>query len=94
MIRSFFVDFVFPVLLFLVVRSLIGGVFRAPARKAQQGPTAKPPVSAGGELRKDPVCGTYVSDTASVKRTVHGDVLHFCSKECAERYTAAIKRRA
>ena len=45
-------------------------------------------VVVGGALTKDPVCGTYVSTGASVTRTVDGQVLHFCSKECRDKYGA------
>ena len=48
-----------------------------------------PEVSVGGELKKDPVCGTYVSTSASVTRTVGGQVMHFCSKECRDKYKVA-----
>jgi YHS domain-containing protein len=87
MIRSFFVDFVFPVLLFLVLRSLIGGFFRARAqqRRADR-PAAQPQVTPGGELKKDPVCGTYVSTTAAITRSSNGQTVYFCSKECASKY--------
>jgi YHS domain-containing protein len=43
-------------------------------------------VHSGGELKKDPVCGTYVSTSASISRTVKGEVFYFCSKECADKY--------
>lgn len=94
MIRSFFVDFVFPVLLFLVVRSLIGGFFKGPARRSapRPAPASEPMVSPGGELKKDPVCGTYVSTTASVTRTVNGKTIYFCSKDCSEKYATEVKR--
>jgi len=87
MIRSFFVDFVFPILLFLVLRSLVGGFFRAQVqqrRSAEQ--AAKPQVTPGGELKKDPVCGTYVSAATAVTRTVKGNILYFCSQACSEKY--------
>ena len=48
-----------------------------------------PPVTAVGELKKDPVCGTYVSTGASVTRSVNGQVLHFCSQECRDKYRVA-----
>jgi YHS domain-containing protein len=86
MIRSFFVEFVFPVLLFLVLRSLIGGFFRAQAPRRAAGRAAEPQVTPGGELKKDPVCGTYVSAATSISRTVHGETLYFCSKDCAAKY--------
>ena len=39
-----------------------------------------------GELKKDPVCGTFVAVSASVKQTVRGEVLHFCSTACRDKY--------
>ena len=41
------------------------------------------------ELKKDPVCGTYVPVTSSVKKTVGGEVIHFCSAACRDRYNTA-----
>jgi YHS domain-containing protein len=93
MIRSFLIDFVFPILLFFLVRAVLRNVFTAfrtpPQRSPERARQAPPPVQTGGELRKDPVCGTYVSTTASVTRTVNGQVVHFCSKECRDRYKVA-----
>ena len=90
MIRAFFVEFLFPLLVFLVLRSILRNLFagyRSAVPRGSRRPDP-PPVPAGGELKKDPVCGTYVSTAASVTRTVHGQVLHFCSKECRDRYVA------
>ena len=64
------------------------GAFRG-APPAPQAPPREPSVVSGGELKKDPVCGTYVSTALSVTRTVNGQLLHFCSKECRDRYHAA-----
>ena len=38
-------------------------------------------------LQQDPVCGTYVAVDSSLKRVVHGKVIHFCSAECRDKYT-------
>lgn len=37
-------------------------------------------------LRQDPVCGTYVAIDASLKRIVNGQVVHFCSAECRDKF--------
>jgi YHS domain-containing protein len=89
MIRSFLIDFVLPVLLYMVVRAVLRNVFstfRGPTRPPAPARQQPPQVQVGGELIKDPVCGTYVSTTSSVTRNVDGQVLHFCSKECRDRY--------
>jgi YHS domain-containing protein len=41
---------------------------------------------AGGELKQDPVCGTFVATSSSIKTTVNGEVLHFCSTACRDKY--------
>jgi YHS domain-containing protein len=94
MIRAFFVEIVFPLLLLFFVRGLLRNVlqgFRGTPQQQPQQPVSRqaPVVSAGGELKKDPVCGTYVSTAASITRTVRGEVLYFCSKECRDKYVAA-----
>jgi YHS domain-containing protein len=83
MIRSFFVDFILPLLLFLVVRSILGSLFkRARSSAVQRGPEPSPSM----ELKKDPVCGTYVSPATGVSRTVQGHMIYFCSKECRDKF--------
>jgi YHS domain-containing protein len=92
MLRYLFLEVVLPLLAFLLLRSVIGSIFQT-ARNVGRRETATPPqqpnVVAGGELKKDPVCGTYVSAALSVTRTVNGQVLHFCSPECRDKYHAA-----
>jgi YHS domain-containing protein len=61
----------------------VGGLFDSP----KPGPGTKPPKSAaGGELKRDPVCGTFVPATSSVTKSVHGHLIHFCSPECRDKY--------
>jgi len=86
MIRAFFVEFVFPLLLFLVIRSLLGNFLNRFRRPPAARPPDRPSVQAGGELKKDPVCGTYVSTATSLSRTINGQVVYFCSKSCSDQY--------
>jgi len=37
-------------------------------------------------LRKDPVCGTFVSEAISVKLKTPAGTLHFCSEACRDKY--------
>ena len=56
-----------------------------------QPPRPGDPVSGGSrmaprELKKDPQCGTYVSPELSVRARIGGEELHFCSRECEEKF--------
>ena len=91
MIKFFIVRIVIPLIAFLVIRSAIAAIMKAfagafgspppPARRAEA------PPQAGGELKKDPVCGTYVSQAASVTKRVNGELVHFCSAKCRDQYS-------
>jgi YHS domain-containing protein len=90
MFRTLFIEFLLPLLLFLVLRSFLRSMFAGSGSQPRQAEGTRPtPVQSGGELKKDPVCGTYVSTAASVTRTVRGEVVHFCSKECRDKYPSA-----
>jgi YHS domain-containing protein len=90
MIRFLVIRFLFPLLVLFLVRWLFTSLiasFRShsasPARSHQP-----PPVPAGGELKKDPVCGTYVAVNGSLTRTVKGELVYFCSPQCRDKYRA------
>jgi YHS domain-containing protein len=40
-------------------------------------------------LVRDPVCGTYVAEDISYSLMQGGESLHFCSRDCAEKYRLA-----
>jgi YHS domain-containing protein len=84
MIPALVRELLLPLLGFLLLRTLLRGFFsglrRNPAKPSQ------PPPQNVEVLKKDPCCGTYVSPSASVTRVIHGEVVHFCSKECAAKY--------
>jgi YHS domain-containing protein len=90
MLRYFFIEIVLPLLVFLFLRSILKNFFgsarRAPTPPA---PPREPAVVSGGELKKDPVCGTYVSTALAVTRNVKGELVHFCSTECRDKYRAS-----
>ena len=77
------------VIVISVVRSIIGALGKAVSGFLEAGTPRQP--SSGeprmaGELKRDPVCGTYVSTATSVKRTIDGKTVHFCSTACSEKY--------
>jgi YHS domain-containing protein len=86
--------FIARLILFLiaisVVRSVVTFIQRAfNGTRPPQQPLGRVP---GGPqetrmLKQDPVCGTYVAVDTSLKRVVNGQVLHFCSAECRDKYS-------
>jgi len=91
MVRAVFYIFLALILISLL-RSILGIVGKGFASLFN--PDSDSRASAGseprkaGELKRDPVCGTYVSTATSVKKTVDGQVVHFCSAGCSEKYKA------
>jgi YHS domain-containing protein len=77
------------VILISVVRSIAGILGRAIRGASPAGPAGRRPAAEprkAGELKRDPVCGIYISTATSVKRNVGGEVVHFCSAQCSEKY--------
>ena len=92
MIRWLFIRFLLPLFAFLIVRSVLKTIAKtfSQVMSPQQGTASRAagPVPAGGELKKDPVCGTYVSEGSSVTRKFGRELVHFCSPECRDKYRA------
>jgi len=87
MMRFLFLEVLLPLLLFWLVRGILRSVFaglRSSVVRRPPGPA--PTVHAGGDLIKDPVCGTYVSADAAVTKRVKGELVHFCSPACRDNY--------
>ena len=88
MLRFLILEVLLPLLVLLLLRSILRSIFggiRGNTNVPQNSKRA-PSVPPGGELKKDPVCGTYVSTTASVTRNINGETIHFCSKECRDKF--------
>src|SRR5438105_15292288 len=43
-----------------------------------------------GELKKDPVCGTYTAIASSVQQTIRGQTFYFCSPQSRDKYVASL----
>lgn len=75
-----------------LLRMVIGPIMRTmgemlnqPSRKAARpGPAANAPIS--GELKRDPVCGTFVPASTEYRKIVNGQPYHFCSAECRDKH--------
>jgi YHS domain-containing protein len=79
------------VLVIGLVRSIIGIVMKgfadlfrppAPPPSSPRGPV----IPAGGELKKDPVCGTFISTSTAIQKKVGGENYYFCSTECRDKF--------
>ena len=85
------------VVLISLIRGVIGilmkglGELVAPQRprtgSAQGAPQEEIPLS--GELKKDPVCGTYTSAATSISKKVGKETVYFCSAQCRDKYVAS-----
>ena len=77
--------------IFLVARSVITGVSRffrnmSTATPVHPAPQAPGELRSAGELRKDPVCETYISVPSPWAKVVKGETIYFCSRECKDRF--------
>lgn len=81
-----FVLYLFLAVLVLSVVRSIAAILGKAIRAASPAGRPAPEPRKAGELKRDPVCGIYVSTATSIKRTVGGEVLHFCSTRCSEKY--------
>ncbi len=83
------------IFLITIVRAFIGIILKGFAElmgtQASRQPPAAPSrtsVPISGELRKDPVCGTYVATSTPFQKSVHGETHFFCSEDCKAKFTA------
>jgi len=56
---------------------------------ATKPPAGAPPNIQGGELRKCPTCSTYHTVSNIAGRTTSGEMVHFCSAACRDKFKAA-----
>jgi YHS domain-containing protein len=86
------------VFIITVLKSIIGIVLKgmSDVLKPPGAPAGRPrnshEVPLTGELKKDPVCGTYIAAASSIKKTVAGQTVHFCSEDCRDKYVATVAR--
>jgi YHS domain-containing protein len=75
--------------------SLILRIFRGIRTPGSRPPVSAPqnqgPAQAASEttlLHQDPVCGTYVAAGTSYRKICKGQVYHFCSEACRDKFAA------
>jgi YHS domain-containing protein len=80
------------VLLISLLRSVIGILSKGFAEAFHPSTAAntqrRQAVPQGGELKKDPVCGTFISTSTSISKQVRGETYYFCSQACRDKFKA------
>jgi YHS domain-containing protein len=85
-VLRFFVILIVTALAITVLRSVMTLIARGFSDLMKPESPDKP---TGGELKRDPVCGTYIADSNSVRKVVNGETLYFCSPECRDKYPSS-----
>lgn len=81
------------VFLIALLRGVIGLIGKAVGQLFEPNPqpggrSAPSPPAFSGELKKDPVCGTFVLPANSVKKMVGKETYYFCSPACRDKFPA------
>jgi hypothetical protein len=77
------------VVLLVVIRLIVRGVYAAIGQRQVPKPSSRVPERAGGALVRDPQCGTYVPESRAIVLGRGSDALHFCSATCRDAWTSA-----
>jgi YHS domain-containing protein len=80
-----------------LLRGLVGWMLRdtvAAAPSSADASGSEQTASVARRLVRDPVCGTHVGETLSIPLREGGELLHFCSPACRDRYTSETRKLA
>ncbi|MGA3025969.1 MAG: hypothetical protein ABSF98_14460 [Bryobacteraceae bacterium] len=86
------------VFLITFLRGVIGALMKGlsallnPAQAPPRGP-AGGSVPLTGELKRDPVCGTYIATSTSLKHMAGSETVYFCSAACRDKFLASATQR-
>ena len=68
------------------VLEAIGKAFSSASTSPSPPPASGPRGQAPQSLKKDPVCGTFVSTATAMQKTKGGETYYFCSAECRDKF--------
>jgi YHS domain-containing protein len=80
-----------------LLRRFVGSMLRKAVSNPQQSTEASAAVETSGTARRlvrDPVCGLHVDETLSIPLREQGELLHFCSPACRDKYIGNIQKFA
>ena len=78
---------------FLLLRSLLAPLVNAVAALLTPSPSPPPKQATAkpaAELKKDPVCGAFISPELAVTEKHKGQIVHFCSQKCRDEYLRTV----
>jgi hypothetical protein len=86
------------VVLISVLRSVIGivmkglGALLSTANQSSPSASPDPPKSQlGGDLHRDPICGTFVAESTPHHRRTSGGDFYYCSDSCKEKHALVVR---
>ena len=93
---------VVAVLVITILRSVLGVIlkgfselFHPSGATASGGSAARTtPRPVADELKKDPVCGTFIAASSSLQKTIAGETYYFCSAACRDKFRGPEVRKA
>ena len=87
---SYFVELVFVIVVSKMLGRALQSIFSPVAPPRREKPAEREPRDSGGvrvgKTGRDPICGMFVSTELSHRLVCGSETLHFCSRECLERY--------
>ena len=83
-----------------LLRRIVGRMVAGATQSAEASEAAA--AGAGGgqngtparRLVRDPVCGMHVAEELAIPFRDNGELVHFCSMGCREKYAASVQRKA
>jgi hypothetical protein len=78
------------VIILTLLRSVLEAVGKAFSSATSPSPAAPSAGAPRGQtpqsLKKDPVCGTFVSTATAIQKNKGGETYYFCSAECRDKF--------
>jgi hypothetical protein len=77
------------VIILTLLRSVVeavGKAFSSAPSSPSTPPAERPSGQSPQSLKKDPVCGTFVSEATAMQKSKGGETYYFCSAECRDKF--------
>lgn len=80
-----------------LLRRFVGWLLRDAAVAQQQSEdaaSAPQTTEVARRLVRDPVCGMHIDETLSIPFRAEGELMHFCSMACRDKYAISVRKMA